>query len=346
MFSRPIAFRLAITGFTDYSHSKNKPAPQPTNRFSFSIVGMINNLFSKPASLQNKSFKNINDEADKQKRIQEKLKINLMYAREALNHTNEVLPNGAANYHNSTQEISLNTLIKMNMMRDEQDWLIEHTWKTTPLHFHYNMDKIYLVMAQTATEYKVGNCGEHAAVAYVHLKYEKNLRKVVLACLKGGDHAFVIIGMDPNGDISNLKTWGKAAVVFDPWAKRYFPAEQLFDQLNQINKIFQETIYDPKLHSIGWTPDGIIPLEVTILNNLRLHRQQNKVEFAKRIIAATSGDSFIDEVIKLCLTDYLEIKAKPKIPPTLSESDRLIVEQEWLSYQSPTASADTQKGIW
>ncbi|MBA3602766.1 MAG: hypothetical protein H0W50_03820 [Parachlamydiaceae bacterium] len=270
----------------------------------------------------NRSIQDITNVTDSAENIlQEKLKINFMYAHEAILHTNEVLPHGPLNYTDDLTGISVDLMSKMDSMRTEQDLIIRNT-----LQSHYNFDKINKVVADVAKKHKIGNCGEQAAVAYLYLKHEKKLRKIDKLCLVNGDHAFVVIGRDPLSDITKPLTWGKTAVVCDPWGKKYFPAEQLFDQLN---KISEEILYIPTLHTIGWTSFGDIPPEVSIYQGLKFHQRVNKKLFAEKVITSLPEACTGREVmIKACLIDYIERKAKPKVPPLLSKIEQEKVELE------------------
>lgn len=77
-----------------------------------------------------------------------------------------------------------------------------------------------------------GNCGEQSAVACVFLMLR-------LACpypvewyyMEGGDHAFVVINRDAGSNPGKHDTWGKTAVVCDPWYNRCFLASEINSHL-------------------------------------------------------------------------------------------------------------------
>lgn len=261
----------------------------------------------------------------RQQQKPDKLKINLMYAAEALRYTQEAMPYGAVNYREDFKGVSFAKILKMDAMIKESEEAVKD------LPFHYNYDKIMEKVSIVAKKHKIGNCDEQTSVAYTYLKNEKNLRKVVRLSLVKGDHAFVVIGMNPLGDVKDPATWGQNAVVCEPWGKRYFPAVQLFDQLN---KLSPRTIYDPNVHTIGWNSFGTNPPEVAIATGLRFHDCTNKRQYAKNILAkreGTDGNKY-EKVIDSYLSDYLDKKSKPKVPPSLSESELKAVEDVYSKF--------------
>lgn len=256
----------------------------------------------------------------------EKLKLNLMYAQEALNYTEKMLPEGAINYRDDLKGIPLETLKMFHKQRQECQQLVNEEVKPYDLE-----DKVIEIVATVAKKYKMGNCGEQTAVAYTYLKNEKNLRKIDYLMLVNGDHVFAVIGKDPLVDVNDIPNWGKAAVVCEPWGKRYFPAEQLSEQLN---KIAETPLYDPHVQSIGWNKQGDIPPEVTIRKWI-ISNQKIQQQFAKAALELF-GDEKEDEdkLITNCLMEYIKKKSKPKVPPSLSEADLKKVNEVYLQYLS------------
>jgi hypothetical protein len=255
----------------------------------------------------------------------EKLKLNLMYAQEALRYTEEMLPEGAINYQDDLKGIPIETLIMFHKQRQECQQLVNEDIKPYDLE-----NKVIEIVATVAKKYKRGNCGEQVAVAYTYLKNEKNLRKIDYLALLNGDHVFAVIGKDPLADVNDVANWGKAAVVCEPWGKRYFPAVELYEQLNQIA---ESPLYDPKVQSIGWNKNGVIPPEVTIRKWI-ISNQKTQKQFAKVALEMFDGKEDDDKLVKNCLMEYLEKKSKPKVPPKLSEADLKKVNEVYLQYIS------------
>src|SRR5688572_12556037 len=71
-------------------------------------------------------------------------------------------------------------------------------------------------VASVAEHVGCGNCGENAAIAFIYL-LDRSVRPLDL--MSGGpvDHAFVVLGRPAQSTASDPTTWGKEAVVCDPW---------------------------------------------------------------------------------------------------------------------------------
>ena len=61
-----------------------------------------------------------------------------------------------------------------------------------------------------------GNCGESAALAFVYLA-ERHVRPLDYMVDVDADHAFVVIGRAKASKPEDPNTWGRDAVVCDPW---------------------------------------------------------------------------------------------------------------------------------
>lgn len=85
---------------------------------------------------------------------------------------------------------------------------------------------------KTAQSYFLGNCGYLARSTFVELlkRLDPKVNVNVLSIEKlfdgglEGDHAFVVINLDPKADLSNPASW-KNAIVCDPWARRIYSSE-------------------------------------------------------------------------------------------------------------------------
>lgn len=74
--------------------------------------------------------------------------------------------------------------------------------------------------------YGCGNCGEMAHAAYWYL-YDKGYRPIDRMSRTTADHAFVVLGRIEGSNINDPSTWGKNAVVVDPWRGEVFPASEI-----------------------------------------------------------------------------------------------------------------------
>ena len=77
-------------------------------------------------------------------------------------------------------------------------------------------DSYIRAMAQSAKEFKIGNCGEHAALAFEYLA-DKGVRPLDFVTFRDGDHAFVVLDRKEGADIADLSAWLPQAVLCDPW---------------------------------------------------------------------------------------------------------------------------------
>lgn len=77
-------------------------------------------------------------------------------------------------------------------------------------------DSFIRAMAQSAREFRIGNCGEHAALAFEYLR-EKGVRPLDYVVFRNGDHAFVVLNRKAGTDMADLSAWLPEAVLCDPW---------------------------------------------------------------------------------------------------------------------------------
>jgi hypothetical protein len=77
-------------------------------------------------------------------------------------------------------------------------------------------------LAELAKKHSCGNCGEMTSSAFLHL-HNVGIRPLDFVSLKDpADHAFVVIGRKAGTDNDPFgRTWGKDAVICDPWASGY-----------------------------------------------------------------------------------------------------------------------------
>jgi hypothetical protein len=78
-----------------------------------------------------------------------------------------------------------------------------------------------MMWAAKARSAGCGNCGEHAAVAFMELLL-RSCYPLDLVYIHGGDHNFVLIGREDGSSIEDPLTWGPETVVCDPyWGESY-----------------------------------------------------------------------------------------------------------------------------
>lgn len=272
-------------------------------------------------------------------REEQKLKRNLAYAREALLYTKQAIPLGAVNIAEEANDVA------SRILKAEKEKLFlemcKESYETAQVLDRRNLTELDIqrILAGIAKKYKVGNCGEQSCVAYCYLVDEKHLRKVERLSIVNGDHGFVVIGRQFGSDISNPETWGKVAVICDPWTNRYYPAHQFKERIN----IPGDVLYDPKIHSIGWYSNGTVPFAVKTLNVLhRLSLEQNrkKVDIAKDLVGRLDSQNQsaeaqeLDLCFKKYLQSYITLKSSPKIAPQLKRNDAAHVDHEFRRYRT------------
>lgn len=85
--------------------------------------------------------------------------------------------------------------------------------------------------ARLAREWELGNCSEKAVVAAIQCA-GRGLHPVEVYGLKTvdgkkGDHAFCVVGRDPNSRMDKPSTWGFDCVIIDPWCEEVYPASEI-----------------------------------------------------------------------------------------------------------------------
>ncbi|HBG48369.1 MAG TPA: hypothetical protein DDW90_02455 [Cyanobacteria bacterium UBA9971] len=100
-----------------------------------------------------------------------------------------------------------------------------------------NIDDFVKITGKLAPCMHMGNCTENAVLAAKYLAENKKITNFALIAgfseiedsdkfhsnplryqnATATDHVFVVVGLDKNADLSNPSTWGKEAVIVDPW---------------------------------------------------------------------------------------------------------------------------------
>jgi hypothetical protein len=84
--------------------------------------------------------------------------------------------------------------------------------------------------AHVAEDAHVGNCGEHAAVAFKYLmNYFEEAWPIDFMKFRDKDHNFVILNRPDEIPIEKFDEWSKYAVVCDPWKGAWGMAAKLDD---------------------------------------------------------------------------------------------------------------------
>lgn len=73
----------------------------------------------------------------------------------------------------------------------------------------------------------LGDCGFFSSYALGYLRNKYPDLAIELVQLKV--HTLLVFGREASSDIKDIKTWGKDALLYDPWANKSFPASQFFE---------------------------------------------------------------------------------------------------------------------
>jgi hypothetical protein len=97
-------------------------------------------------------------------------------------------------------------------------------------------------VANAAVRSRCGNCGEHAALAFVTCIDQKVEPLDYMECAgPGDDHVFLVIGRREGSDPTRYDAagWGPDAVVCDPWMNKAYPCAEMPIHLAPRTSTFQ-----------------------------------------------------------------------------------------------------------
>lgn len=126
------------------------------------------------------------------------------YAAAAIKHTKEVMAFGAGNQKEALEATNFNSYYRMKVMRDNG------CFDMTPEARKLAMANPDAFIAAKADLAQGGNCGEHAMVAFDHIRANAPGVTINRADVEGLDHAFVILGDIKGESDADL-------AVSDPW---------------------------------------------------------------------------------------------------------------------------------
>ncbi len=112
-----------------------------------------------------------------------------------------------------------------NLRQWREDLLSNPGKKTRFLELEKNQDiREYELDIKLSLISSSGNCDEFTKQAFDFILYHDNSIKAEVYEIQGGDHVFLVLNRDPNSDPSDPDTWGKKAVICDPWANSVYYA--------------------------------------------------------------------------------------------------------------------------
>ncbi len=128
----------------------------------------------------------------------------LVAAKNAINHTKQVLEFGGGNQFEALKDSNFNSYFRMAAMRDPECWEMHPGIRQLAAKYPDALTAAKADLAQG------GNCGEHAQVAFDYLRQFFSGDVVNRCDVAGLDHAFIIIGNVMGEDDADL-------AVSDPW---------------------------------------------------------------------------------------------------------------------------------
>jgi hypothetical protein len=148
---------------------------------------------------------------------------NLGHARRAVEYTSSKMSIGASNKLEdviSTVGFSIVcSLYVQNTDITDLDELIKLPKISLPIHI--------VTRAAHAESLGCGNCGEQAAIAFVHLFNVQKVKQLDLMHRTNADHAFVVIGRKSDSKLEDYNTWGDEAVICDPWDNKSYSCSDI-----------------------------------------------------------------------------------------------------------------------
>jgi hypothetical protein len=142
----------------------------------------------------------------------------------------------------------------------------------------HSVDEFVEGIAKLCKESRFGNCGEQAVLAAKFLKdkkgvtnfaivgmdlvepkelehYAKERRNILKAPWK--DHTFLVLGIDPNAELTQPETWGRNAIIVDPWMGL---VASVPDGLEQMRKFFSASS-QAQMFFHHWLDDVDLPFK-------------------------------------------------------------------------------------
>lgn len=133
-------------------------------------------------------------------------------------------------------------------------WIVKNS--TTAKYSKHDISK----KAELTLRYQVGNCEEFSCIALqtllTHPFYGISGE---LAIVEPGDHAFVVLGRSPASRTSDFNSWGRSAVVCDPWVGEVYPVKK-FEVYGRDYRFYDDTMrqqvwhvfpyYNPRYHRV------------------------------------------------------------------------------------------------
>lgn len=135
-----------------------------------------------------------------------------------------------------------------------------------------------------------GNCYELACNVFFHLldKTDQNIEVVEIdSGMEDADHVLVILGRTPSSDLDRPETWGKNAIVCDPWARKIYPGSLLHTVLNDYTQKVLDGFpilkkFNPQNQFLLIKTQNIMTTDV-FMNHCKLEKRKTDIDFSGKI---------------------------------------------------------------
>lgn len=116
-----------------------------------------------------------------------------------------------------------------------------------------------------ASKFPVGDCNEYADLAMncLNTYYKLSGTKAEIFSIEKGDHIILVMDRDPNSDPTNPSTWGKQAVICDPWIGKVYPASMINNELKTFRVMYTDNknynlllSFNPSYHKVVLHPES------------------------------------------------------------------------------------------
>lgn len=109
--------------------------------------------------------------------------------------------------------------------------------------FNLELDEVAHKFLQTVAyckKFSIGNCYEYALMALDYVVHHAPGTNAEVYGIKGGDHAFLVIGRNPDSLINRPETWGKEAYICDPWSNKVYLASEYLTKTKNYSYLFDK----------------------------------------------------------------------------------------------------------
>lgn len=157
------------------------------------------------------------------------LEKNLTLAEDALNYVDDMKLISTTRWDEKDKKISEEKEIEYEYAIEKRRYLDRERVKLSTI------DEFIEFTAKKVPLLDVGNCAEHAILTAHYLNEKRNIKNFALVAAispkdpenfkknrieygyNSDNHVFVVIGLDEAADLEDPSTWGKNAVIVDPW---------------------------------------------------------------------------------------------------------------------------------